>query len=168
MRLPFALFFAAVSLAAAADLRVYAIDVEGGKSTLYVSPSGESMLVDTGYDGFDNRDADRIVAAAHDAGIRQIDYLVITHYHKDHMGGVPQLAAKISTPTRKFAPRGSTSSSGPAMPSPFTESRSPLSLPPARPSTSRSPAPAGRTPSAKVTNPSRSTLERMPTPSACG
>ncbi len=89
-----ALLFVA-SLAAAADLQVYAIDVEGGKATLYVAPSGESMLVDTGYDGFHNRDADRIVAAAHDAGIHQIDYLVVTHYHKDHMGGVPQLAAKI-------------------------------------------------------------------------
>src|SRR5580693_4621255 len=95
LQLPLALAFAAASLAAAADLQVYAIDVEGGKSTLFVSPSGESMLVDTGYDGFHNRDADRIVAAAHDAGIHQIDYLVITHYHKDHMGGVPQLAAKI-------------------------------------------------------------------------
>ena len=48
----------------AADLAVYAIDVEGGKSTLFVSPSGESMLVDTGYDGHKGRDADRIVAAA--------------------------------------------------------------------------------------------------------
>ena len=95
MRLPLALFLTAASLAAAADLQVYAIDVEGGKSTLFVSPSGESMLVDTGYDGFHNRDADRIVAAAHDAGVHQIDYLVITHYHKDHAGGVAQLAAKI-------------------------------------------------------------------------
>jgi competence protein ComEC len=91
----FALFLALASLAAAADLRVYAIDVEGGKSTLFVSPSGESMLVDTGYGGNHDRDADRILAAAHDAGIHQIDYLVITHYHKDHAGGVPQLAAKI-------------------------------------------------------------------------
>jgi competence protein ComEC len=95
MRLPLALILAASSLAAAADLQVYAIDVEGGKSTLYVSPSGEPMLVDTGYDGFKNRDADRILAAVHDAGVHQIDYLVATHYHKDHIGGVPQLAAKI-------------------------------------------------------------------------
>ena len=96
IRLTLALFFAATWLAAAADLQVYAIDVEGGKSTLFVSPSGQSMLVDTGYDGYGNRDANRIVAAAHAAGIHQIDYLVITHYHKDHAGGVRQLAAKIS------------------------------------------------------------------------
>ena len=104
VRLTLALLLAPVWLAAAADLQVYAIDVEGGKSTLFVSPSGESMLVDTGYDGYNNRDADRIVAAARAAGIHQIDYLVITHYHKDHAGGVRQLAAKM--PTRNFLDHG--------------------------------------------------------------
>jgi beta-lactamase superfamily II metal-dependent hydrolase len=92
MRLIIPLFLA-VSLHA--QLRIYAIDVEGGKSTLFVSPSGQSMLVDTGYDGFNSRDAKRIAAAAEDAGVKQIDYLVITHYHHDHVGGVPQLAAKL-------------------------------------------------------------------------
>jgi competence protein ComEC len=76
-------------------LRIWAIDVEGGKSTLYVSPSGESMLIDTGYAGNANRDANRILAAAASAGVKRIDYLVITHYHGDHAGGVSQLAAKI-------------------------------------------------------------------------
>jgi competence protein ComEC len=89
---------------AAQELRVYAIDVEGGKATLYVSPSGQSMLVDAGYAGFRNRDADRIVAAAKAAGVTQIDYLVITHYHVDHVGGVPQLAAKM--PIRNFVDHG--------------------------------------------------------------
>jgi beta-lactamase superfamily II metal-dependent hydrolase len=89
------LFFAAAALLAAQTLRIYAIDVEGGKSTLYVSPSGESMLIDTGYAGYGNRDANRIVAAAASAGVTRIDYLVITHYHGDHAGGVPQLAAKM-------------------------------------------------------------------------
>ena len=88
------LLFAAAILPAQ-TLHIYAIDVEGGKATLYVSPSGESMLVDTGYAGNDNRDADRIVAAAKAAGVKRIDYLVITHYHGDHAGGVPQLAAKM-------------------------------------------------------------------------
>ncbi len=88
----------------AQNLRIYAIDVEGGKATLYVSPTGESMLIDTGYDGHNNRDANRILAAAKAAGVKQIDYLVITHYHGDHAGGVPQLASKI--PIRAFFDHG--------------------------------------------------------------
>jgi competence protein ComEC len=100
----FLLTLAVAATLSAQNLQVFAIDVEGGKSTLYVSPSGESMLVDTGYDGFNNRDANRIVAAAKAAGIRQIDYLVITHYHHDHVGGAPQLVAKI--PIRNFVDHG--------------------------------------------------------------
>jgi hypothetical protein len=75
LQLRLALFLAAAYCASAADFQIYAIDVEGGKSTLYVSPSGESMLVDTGYDGFHNRDADRILAAAHDAEIKIVNFL---------------------------------------------------------------------------------------------
>ena len=82
-----------ISLAAFSQtLRIYAIDTEGGKATLYVAPSGESMLIDTGYGGNKYRDAERIDAAARAAGVERIDHLVITHYHQDHAGGVPQLA----------------------------------------------------------------------------
>jgi beta-lactamase superfamily II metal-dependent hydrolase len=104
VRVAAVLLAALTPLYGAEGLQVYAIDVEGGKSTLYVSPSGESMLVDAGYAGFGNRDADRIAAAAKAAGVKQIDYLVITHYHKDHVGGVPQLAAKL--PIRNFVDHG--------------------------------------------------------------
>jgi competence protein ComEC len=91
-------------LPAAKNLEVYSIDVEGGQSTLFVSPSGESLLVDTGWAGFNHRDAERIAAAAKSAGVKKIDYLVITHYHADHVGGVPQLAEKL--PIRNFVDHG--------------------------------------------------------------
>lgn len=77
------------------DLKVYLVDVEGGQATLFVTPAGKSLLVDTGWPGNDSRDADRIVDAAKAAGIAKIDYVLLTHYHVDHTGGVPQLLAKI-------------------------------------------------------------------------
>jgi competence protein ComEC len=83
----------------AKPLQIYFIDVEGGQSTLVVSPSGQSLLIDTGWPGYEGRDADRIVAAAHQAGIKQIDYVLITHYHRDHVGGVPQLVDGIKVGT---------------------------------------------------------------------
>ena len=81
--------------AAARPLEIFFVDVEGGQSTLIVSPSGQSLLIDTGWRGFEGRDADRIVQAAKAAKIKQIDYLLITHYHRDHVGGVPQLADRM-------------------------------------------------------------------------
>jgi competence protein ComEC len=76
-------------------LRAYFIDVEGGQSTLFVTPAGKSLLIDTGWPGNNFRDADRIVAAAKSAGLKRIDYVLITHYHDDHVGGVPQLVQRI-------------------------------------------------------------------------
>jgi len=76
-------------------LQIYFVDVEGGQSTLFVTPAGQSLLIDTGWAGFDGRDADRVVAAAKDAGLKKIDFVLLTHYHLDHTGGVPQLAARI-------------------------------------------------------------------------
>src|SRR5208282_1525774 len=96
---------------AAPKLQVYFIDVEGGQATLFVSPSGESLLVDTGWPDAGGRDAERIVSAARLAGLKQIDYLVVTHYHMDHVGGVPQLAARI--PIRTFVDHGPSVESGP-------------------------------------------------------
>ena len=102
---PGILFLAcAAALPAAGNLEIYCIDVEGGQATLLVSPSGESMLVDTGWAGFNHRDAGRIIAAAKTAGVKRLDYLVITHYHADHAGGVPQLAEKL--PIRNFVDHG--------------------------------------------------------------
>jgi beta-lactamase superfamily II metal-dependent hydrolase len=88
------------------DLEAYFIDVEGGKATLIVSATGESLLIDTGLSGFHNRDADGIAEAAKAAGVTKIDNLVITYYHRDHVGGVRQLAAKL--PIINFLDHGPT------------------------------------------------------------
>src|SRR3954467_9522957 len=77
-------------------LDIYVIDVEGGNATLFVSPSGESLLIDAGNAGpAAVRDAERIVAAIKDAGLTQIDHHITTHYHGDHFGGLSELAARI-------------------------------------------------------------------------
>jgi beta-lactamase superfamily II metal-dependent hydrolase len=81
--------------ASAQPLRLYFIDVEGGQATLVVTPSGQSMLVDTGWPTDTLRDAERIAAAVKKAGVGEIDYLVITHYHADHVGGMEQLASRV-------------------------------------------------------------------------
>ena len=94
----------AAALPAAKNLEIYFIDVEGGQSTLFVSPSGETLLMDTGYGGFNRRDPTRILAAAKAAGVKKIDYLVISHYHADHVGGLPDVAAKL--PIRNFIDHG--------------------------------------------------------------
>src|SRR3954452_22556266 len=91
-------------LPAAKNLEIYFIDVEGGQATLLVPPGGESMLVDTGWGGFNRRDAERIAAAAKKAGVKRIDYLVITHFHADHVGGILQLSEKL--PIRNFVDHG--------------------------------------------------------------
>lgn len=90
-------FFATWSLAQTKShsLRIYSIDVEGGQATLLVSPAGNSLLVDTGWPGNNGRDAERIEAAMKDAGVTRIDHLLITHYHADHVGGVPELLKHV-------------------------------------------------------------------------
>ena len=103
MRLPqflFAIMIGVINswmpLTATADspgqLQILWIDTEGGAATLIVTPAGESVLIDTGNPGV--RDAERIVkAATREAGVKRIDHLITTHYHRDHFGG----AAILST-----------------------------------------------------------------------
>jgi competence protein ComEC len=86
----------------AKPLEVYVVDTEGGKAALWVAPSGQTVLIDTGNPG--NRDLDRLMAAINDAGVKQIDYLILTHYHVDHVGGLAELAKRI--PIANFIDHG--------------------------------------------------------------
>ena len=80
-------------------LQIFFVDVEGGQATLFVTPARQSLLIDTGWTGNNGRDADRIVAAAKQAGVSKIDYVLITHFHEDHVGGLLQLVARIPVGT---------------------------------------------------------------------
>lgn len=91
----FALALTFGAFAQKGSLRITAVDVEGGQATLFVAPTGQSLLVDTGWDKNNGRDADRIVAAAKAMGLSRIDTVLLTHYHDDHIGGVPQLAERF-------------------------------------------------------------------------
>ena len=96
---------AAAQTRTAKTLDIYMVDVEGGNATLFVAPSGESLLIDTGNGGAAAvRDAERILSAAKDAGLTQIDHLITTHFHGDHVGGLAEVAARI--PIRHFIDHG--------------------------------------------------------------
>ena len=97
--------FSAAQTRAPRPLDIYVIDVEGGNATLFVSPSGESLLVDTGNVGAAApRDAARIIQATQAAGLQQIDHLITTHWHGDHFGGMAELASKVTI--REFIDHG--------------------------------------------------------------
>lgn len=84
------------------SLDMYFIDVEGGQATLYVSPTGESMLVDTGNPG--ERDLNRILEVLQIAGVQRIDHLLTSHYHIDHYGVLAQLVERV--PVARFYDHG--------------------------------------------------------------
>ncbi len=106
MRFPTFLLALCLAIPAfSAGLDVYVVDVEGGNATLFVWPSHESLLIDTGNAGAAaSRDAGRILEATKAAGLQQIDHLITNHWHGDHFGGMAELAAKI--PIREFIDHG--------------------------------------------------------------
>ena len=107
MRIVGVLFALALGgFAGAQTLDIYVIDVEGGNATLFVTPAHDSLLIDTGNAGAvaSVRDAGRILQAMRDAGVEQIDHLIITHWHGDHFGGLAELASK--TTIKEFIDHG--------------------------------------------------------------
>jgi beta-lactamase superfamily II metal-dependent hydrolase len=90
--------------AAPKNLEIYWIDVEGGAATLIVTPAGEALLADTGWRRPDQRDVKRIQAVAAKAGVKKLDYLLITHFHADHHGGLVEVVAAL--PVSKFIDHG--------------------------------------------------------------
>jgi competence protein ComEC len=109
-------FLGAITFAqapATKGLQIYVVDVEGGNATLFVAPSGDSVLIDTGNGGqAASRDSDRILAAAKDAGLTRIDHLITTHWHGDHFGAMSEVAARL--PIRNFIDHGPTVQPQPA------------------------------------------------------
>src|SRR5689334_17124840 len=94
-----------VAQSARTTLDIYVIDVEGGNATLFVAPSGESLLIDTGNGGAAaERDGLRILAAAKDAGVTQLDHLITTHWHGDHFGAMEFVASRL--PIKQFIDHG--------------------------------------------------------------
>jgi beta-lactamase superfamily II metal-dependent hydrolase len=83
-------------------LAIYYIDTEGGQSTLFVGPTGESLLVDTGNAG--ERDLSRIAETLRSAGVARIDHLWTTHYHGDHVGALLALVRQV--PVMRFYDHG--------------------------------------------------------------
>lgn len=101
----YATFAMAQTKAVRTTLDIYVVDVEGGNAVLFVTPSGESMLIDSGNAGAGAvRDAERIIAAAKDAGLTAIAHLITTHFHGDHVGGLAELAKRI--PIMEFIDHG--------------------------------------------------------------
>jgi competence protein ComEC len=99
-----ALALAAVLLAAPSaqtqkPLQIFFVDVEGGQATLFDTPSGESMLIDTGFPGNGDRDLNRVLDTIKSAGLKKIDYLIVTHYHSDHVGNAAAIAARLPVGT---------------------------------------------------------------------
>ncbi len=103
-----AVLLAAPAAAQEKPLKIVVLDVEGGAATLFLTPEGQSLLIDTGWpagsgqmpspDG-SKESADRIAAAAKKLGIKKLDYVLVTHYHDDHSGGTSSLVKKIPVGT---------------------------------------------------------------------
>lgn len=104
MRIFLALLLLALP-AASQTLDIYWIDAEGGAATLVVTPQGETVLMDAGWPGFDGRDPKRIAnVLEYEVGKKRINYFLTSHFHTDHVGGLPALAKLV--PIDNFVDHG--------------------------------------------------------------
>ncbi|MBI4468467.1 MAG: MBL fold metallo-hydrolase [Acidobacteria bacterium] len=71
-------------------LRIFFVHVGQGHSALIVSPEGRSLLIDGGPEG---AGAAEVVPLMHSLGLTRIDYMVASHYHSDHIGGLDEVAS---------------------------------------------------------------------------
>jgi len=88
-------FLIILPLTAADTLDFWVVDVEGGKAIIVKNPSGQTMLIDGGMPGINDRDLKRVEAAAQDAGIKRFDIGLVTHYDVDHVGNIPSIDSKL-------------------------------------------------------------------------
>jgi beta-lactamase superfamily II metal-dependent hydrolase len=110
----------ALATPGAGTLDIYWIDVEGGASTLIVTPQGQSVLMDAGFAGFGDRDASRIAhVVTKEAGLARLDYFLASHFHSDHVGGLQALATKIEI--RAFVDHGESVDKDPDGRSPYED-----------------------------------------------
>ena len=105
MRLALVLLLVSTLAFAKDTLEIYWIDVEGGAATLIVTPDNETILMDAGWAGYDDRDPKRIAdVLENEVGKKELDYFITSHFHADHAGGVPALSKLVSI--KKYVDHG--------------------------------------------------------------